>query len=809
MHRSLTIIWLVLLTAKAVYATPPASTKFIKVDQFGYRTTAQKVAVIINPQTGFDAAIHFTPSTGANQYQVRRWSDNVVVFTGTLSVWNGGATDASSGDKAWWFNFSALTTPGDYYVYDVGKNLGSYKFTIADNVYNPVLKAAMRMFFYQRSGCTKTVANAGANWADAAALVGTNQETQARSANAPTDNTTRRDVSGGWWDAGDLNKYVTYTGKPIHQLLAAYEQNPSIWTDDYNIPESGNGIPDILDEIKWELDWLQKMQNADGSCLLKVGIRWSDYVAVTPPSADHVARYYIPGYSSAATITICANFAHAALVFQGIPALSTYANTLRTKALNAWNYFTTHPQNDGLDGGAILMAGDADKDVTWQKKMQVAAAVYLYALTSNTTYRSFVDANYTLIDAIANDWWDFWEPTLGADELLYYTTLPGATPAVVSDIKSKKKDGTLYIDYYGWNPNLDPYRSYVGSDGDDWGSNQWRADIGNINYDVYKFNIVTTGASAYKDRAEDILHYFHGVNPFSIVYLSNMYSYGATESVNEIYHSWFADGSAWDNALTSSKGGPAPGYVTGGPYSGYVDDNGACGLTPPCGQPFQKSFRQNWNTGWPDDSWSITEPDIYMQSAYVKLLSRFVSPPPMPLPLELLSFEARKLETNKNQLSWSIDNSGDVDHFIVQRSCNGTNFSDIALISNKSMQHFQFIDSGLSTLSCPTCYYRLQLTGKNGKQLYSAIKIISSNPASNLTLFPNPASSQITLRSFSMENPPVSVQWYTPDGQLLKQTSLASMECLLRIPPTTSRILFLRIQFRDHQTQTERILLDQ
>ncbi len=84
--------------------------------------------------------------------------------------------------------------------------------------------------------------------------------------------TTARDLRGGWFDAGDTNKYVNNAGQTLHQLLAAYRERPEIWTDDLNIPESGNGRPDLIDEIIWELDWLKRMQQADGGVLIKVGI---------------------------------------------------------------------------------------------------------------------------------------------------------------------------------------------------------------------------------------------------------------------------------------------------------------------------------------------------------------------------------------------------------------------------------------------------------------------------------------------------------------------------------------------------------
>ena len=117
-------------------AAPPVS-KYIVVDQFGYLPDLEKVAVIRDPQTGFDSAESFTP--GAT-YAVVNAATGARVYMAADVVWNGGATDTSSGDKAWWFTFTSVTTPGDYYVLDVDKNVRSYTFMIGDMVYCDVLK---------------------------------------------------------------------------------------------------------------------------------------------------------------------------------------------------------------------------------------------------------------------------------------------------------------------------------------------------------------------------------------------------------------------------------------------------------------------------------------------------------------------------------------------------------------------------------------------------------------------------------------------------------------------------------------------
>ncbi len=102
---------------------------FIVVDQFGYTPNAAKIAFIRDPQTGYDAAQSFTP--GAT-YSLINEQSNTAVYTAAPSAWNSGATDASSGDKVWWFDFSSVTTEGTYHVKDNGNSAKSATFVIAD-----------------------------------------------------------------------------------------------------------------------------------------------------------------------------------------------------------------------------------------------------------------------------------------------------------------------------------------------------------------------------------------------------------------------------------------------------------------------------------------------------------------------------------------------------------------------------------------------------------------------------------------------------------------------------------------------------
>jgi endoglucanase len=80
MKRKLPVTAIIFLIQFTAFAIPPATTPHIKIDQFGYLPNSKKVAIIVDPQTGYNAAESFSPGTGANQYQVRRWTDDAVVF---------------------------------------------------------------------------------------------------------------------------------------------------------------------------------------------------------------------------------------------------------------------------------------------------------------------------------------------------------------------------------------------------------------------------------------------------------------------------------------------------------------------------------------------------------------------------------------------------------------------------------------------------------------------------------------------------------------------------------------------------------
>lgn len=601
-------------------AGPVNTTYHIKVDQFGYLPASKKVAIIADPQAGFNGAESFSPATGANQYQVRRWTDDVIVYAGTIKAWNGGATHAQSGDKGWWFDFSSVTTQGSYYIFDVANNTGSFRFDINNAVYDEVLKQAMRMYFYQRINFPKQSPYTDAKWSDGACFEGTAQDKAATSRYAKGNLTTAKDLRGGWMDAGDKNKYTTFATSAVIQLIEAYRMNPAIFKDNYNIPESGNGIPDILDELKYELDFLKRMQDGTGTngFLLKIGN--DNYNEVSPPSADARPRYYVPECTSS-TISGSAMFAVAGATLRNVSAMSTYGLDLITRAEAAWTRAKVTTSNFSVfqldcDDGDIK-SGDADNTAEEQLGQAFVAAVYLYEVTGKAEYKTFAESNYMKVNPYKINWWGpYWIPQQLA--LLRLTSLPGVNATVANNIRNQKSSMNYLYSINDYNAGTDLYRSHMGDDTYHWGHNQTCTNAGNQNLDFISFNLNTGSHTLYREVAEQYLHWMHGANPLGMVMLSNMYAYGAEKSVNEIYHAWFTDGSKWDNALTSTNG-PAPGYVPGGPNKNYTGT--ISGITS---QPPQKAYK-DWNAGYPENSWEITEPAIYSQASYVMLLARLIT----------------------------------------------------------------------------------------------------------------------------------------------------------------------------------------
>jgi endoglucanase len=689
----------------------------IIVDQFGWRANApRKVVIFADPITGQNEAVSYTP--GAS-FQLRRVADEAIIFTGSTVAWNSGATDTVSGDKVWYGDFTSVTTPGEYYIYDPTNDQRSYAFKLDNGVFNDVLKASIRMYYYQRTG-TSIPVQYGGNWSRGLTHIGPGQDNEALlwQGNAAVPGT-QRDVSGGWFDAGDFNKYTPWAAGLLWDLLTAYEWNPTAFNDSYNIPESGNGVPDALDEFKWCLDWLLKMQLTNGAVLNRVG-------------DGAGGRYYTPA-TTWATASFAAAMAHASRVYAPFDSVYPgYSTTLLNAATNAWNYLSVTPTmtptngTDGATGVAVAAAGsNADEDF----RLRVLAAAELWRTTGNATYKTYFEANYNAPGSYSGTshplygGWPHFDPT-GFMELnrafVTYAMTPGANPTIVALIKSSLYNMTSSIAGNYASSGRHAYRSYVWDYF--WGSNGVKSHWANVLQFAIKLNVGSASErTQYREIAEEYLHYIHGRNPLSQLYLSNMGTKGANlggdKSAMELWHGSFF-GAQYDGI--NSTYGPAPGFLVGGPNRYYSVTT----VSPPYGQPPSKSYK-DWNTGWPESSWEITEPSIGYQSGFCLLLSQFaVNSGTAPS-----SLAATPVSSSQINLTWS-DNSTDEDSFELQRA-NDTSFSSGLVTTMLSSNVTSASATGLTPST--TYYFRVRATNSFGVSAYSSTS--SATPSDRRAIY--------------------------------------------------------------------------
>jgi endoglucanase len=628
LHRLGTSLFLVSLyhgLAGAQSVTPQ-----ITIDQFGWQSRAAKIAVMADPVKGQNASDSYQPGP---RFEVRSEPGDAVLFRGVVKPWNNGKVSELAGDRVWYADFTGLEKPGTYHLYDPTRKARSYPFRIADDVYRPALRDSVRTFYYQRSG-TAIPAHFGNDWHHPAAHVGRNQELAAQYSQGGQALGRPRDVHGGWFDAGDLNKYVPYLESTLFDLLWAYELNPGVFDDDTNIPESGNGVPDLLDELKWELDWLLKMQDNDGGVFNRVAGRSFDNGS-DPPQTDTQPRFY-SAETTWATATAAASFAHAARVFKRYDkSFPGYRAQLQTAAERAWDYLKAHPTitpADGSDGEKNLAATAAGSNPNGDRRSRIYAAAELYKTFGKDDYKAYVDRWAPDVEATADNGMhplkgykkvDPLNHTALTQALFVYATTPSASASVVGSFKEALAHSAEEIRGAAGGPD-DPYLAFHYEGHYCWGSNQCKGRWGRVLLMAIALDINPRNHRAYRELAAGYLHFIHGRNPLSLCFLTNMNRAGADRCPTELFHAWFRDGSPLYDGKRS-RYGPAPGYLVGGPNKFFSVD----WISPPHGEPAMKAFR-DWNTGWNaqrkanECSWEVTEPAIYYQAAYTLLLSQFV-----------------------------------------------------------------------------------------------------------------------------------------------------------------------------------------
>ncbi len=529
----------------------PQSLPNVRVNQVGYLPNRTKRATIVNS------------STDPLSWQVRD-SAGRVVATGITTVFG---HDAASGDHVHTADFSSLTTPGASYQLAVGNDV-SHTFAISTDIYRRLKYDALAYFYHNRSGIPIEAEYVGALHARPAGHLGiTPNRGDTRVPCAPdTGCTYVLDVSGGWYDAGDHGKYVVNGGISVWTLMHQYERakylgdTAALADGTMNIPERGNGVPDILDEARWEMDFLLKMQVPDGERLAGMvhhKVHDESWTALPMrPSDDPKPRILRPP-STAATLNLAAAAAQCSRVWEEFD--DVYAARCLRAAERAWEAACTHPiafapRNDSTGGGPYSDS-HLDDEFYW-------AAAELYVTTSSSTYLQFlqqspyyctVPTTFSEHSAPAMTW-----AVTQALGTLTLATVPSQLPQqeVVAARQSIVEAADTFVTTLyrqGYHVPFAP-----GSDGKyPWGSNSFILNNMIVLASAYDW----TRDAMYLDAVVEGMDYLLGRNALDQSYVSG---YGARPLMNP-HHRY------WAHQLDPQYPPVPAGVVSGGPNSSLQD----------------------------------------------------------------------------------------------------------------------------------------------------------------------------------------------------------------------------------------------
>lgn len=276
-------------------------------------------------------------------------------------------------------DFTDFKTPGKYKI--ISRPSGaSYEFAIGDGLYTDIYRDVVRMLYNQRCG-VKLDSSISGNFAHDACHM--------QEAVIYGDNSGKKvDVSGGWHDAGDYGRYVVSGAKTVQDLFLAYEDY-DYTADDIGIPESGNKTPDLLDEAKFELDWMLKMQDpATGGVYHKVTAL---VFPETVLAVDETDEMVLAPISYAATADFAAVMAKASILYADIDA--DYAKKCLDAATAAYDFLDANPDMDGYTNPEEIVTGQYDDEHLEDELLWAAAEMYLA-----TQDAKYMDAALAVMD---------------------------------------------------------------------------------------------------------------------------------------------------------------------------------------------------------------------------------------------------------------------------------------------------------------------------------------------------------------------------------------------------------------------------
>jgi len=495
----------------------------VTVDQAGYQPGDVKIAFI---------------NQAADSFYIVDQRDQRTVLGGVVQLRR--LKDASTGMDLYTADFSTLTQPGRYAVRVPGVG-SSYPFRVMEGVYRDLYAKALRSYYYQRCGMelkplfALQYTHPACHLQDGWYHTSTGLDGQVKG-------------TGGWHDAGDYGKYVVNGGISAGTLLMAYEYFPGRFSaDTLKIPESGNGVPDLLDEVRYELAWFLTMQAADGGVHHK--LTRTDFEAIIMPHKDTNKRYLMP-VSSAATANFAAVMAQAGRIY--VPFDAAFADTCTARAERAWSWLEAHPDifpaggfrnPDGVVTGQYGDNNDRDERL-W-------AAAELWRTTRSQACHTWYLTHYAGINLFS--WEMSWGSLAPLAHLAYlFDSGSQADQAVRTTLRTAlhKYAGALLQqqEQSGFRYLLKPGEF-------NWGSNS-RA----LNRAILLVMAAESdGAESWRGAALDQLHYMLGANPHNTSYITGV----GVVSVKNPHHR-----PSWSDNIAA----PVPGFIAGGANQNINDD---------------------------------------------------------------------------------------------------------------------------------------------------------------------------------------------------------------------------------------------
>ena len=413
----------------------------LQVNQVGYLPGVRKYGYLMQ-FAGYEGASHDNPVDadfgGYETFNVVDAATGEVKWRGPVgSALLDGEKDRLSQSRVWRLDFSDFTTPGRYRLQVPGVGV-SYPFSIGPDVYNHAFGVLMRGMYHQRCGTALeapwTRHTHPACHMDDAIVPQLEQYRRPELDFFPQQVGETFHCVGGHHDAGDFGKYTINGATVVYALLQPFEVYPDrLGFDQSPVPEAGNGIPDIIEEAKWELNWLSGMQDPEDG-----GVHIIVKPHPTGSYEDSVSGQPSPGFSGQrslwwkdthATAAFAAALARAARTPDIIRHWPEDAARYLEQAEKAWEFCMAHTEEDGsplpiVGGhhyGGILGAQD---EYAWM-------AVELWLTTGEQKYHDYFLKHHDLENAWHWSWWPLIEAGGHATRSYAYGLREGKDPEML------------------------------------------------------------------------------------------------------------------------------------------------------------------------------------------------------------------------------------------------------------------------------------------------------------------------------------------------------------------------------------------